>query len=170
MSGQAFAIIGVGKRRTGKTTHTKTVIDEFLEHDENRDLVVYDVNKEFTEYYDKPFIPFDEFMNSIKDVKNSFIHIEEATIFFTTRSTDRTMISKLVRCRHDNNIISMNFHSWGQVPKEIFALIDFVTIFKTNDSFVTVKGKIDNEKILKAFQKVQKSDNQYEKITVNLNS
>lgn len=161
----AISLINVGRTKTGKTTVSKKLLDKVFD---KMPVFIYDVNNEYREYYDKDFLPFDEFCGSIKDVKNSFILIEEATIFLTVRETNKILVDMLVRKRHTNNFIVLNFHSFSKVPKYIFDLIDFVTVFKTNDSLKTVKDKTDFEKILKAFEYVKASENNFINKTISL--
>lgn len=152
----SMVIVAVGRRKTGKTTQTKEFLNTVLKTDPDRDLIIYDPNLEYREYYDEPFLSFDDFMKRIANVTNSCIHIEEATIFFESRSTNKVMKDKLVRARHQNNIIMLNFHSWGLIPREILSMTDYVRIFKTNDSLATVKAKTDIETIIKTFEEVDK--------------
>ena len=78
------------------------------------------------------------------------------------------MRDKLVRKRHQHNIIMLNFHSWGMVPKDIVSMCDIVIVRKTNDSLKKVEERCDDVKLLKAFEKVKNSDDNYKSITVNL--
>ncbi len=165
---EAFANISVGRTRTGKTTYTKKILSEVYENDPNREIYIYDVNKEHGEFYPEPFVPFDIFMKKIKNVKNSFIVIEEASIFFESKGVDKELKELLVKKRHDNNIIYLNFHSFGMIPNYVFHLIDYVTVFKTNDSYTKVKGKFDNERLLKTFTIFNKSEDNFFKRTISL--
>lgn len=164
-SKNAFALINVGRTKTGKTTQTKKFIEEapaFLER------IVYDVNNEYGEFYGKPFVSFDLFMESIKDKTNSLIVIEEASIFFDVRSTDKILREMLVKKRHTNNFFVLNFHYFSTIPKYVFNLVDFVKVFKTNDSLKTVKEKYDNMKLLNAFTIVNSSEDNFAFKTVSL--
>ena len=169
MRKDGFASIQVGKTGTGKTHFVSNILENVYQNDENRDILVYDINNEHKKYYPFPFqSDLDIFMNEIENVKNSFIFIEEASIFFQTHGVDKKLKSLLVRKRHDNNIIYLNFHSFGMIPTYIFHLINYITVFKTNDSLKSVKSKFDNEKLLKAFEFVNNSKEKYERKTVSL--
>lgn len=163
--GRAIAILQVGRTRTGKTTNSKKLL---LEAPKNMKKIVYDVNNEYSEIYNEPFLPYDEFMTKIKDVKNSFILFEEATIFFSTRGTYKELEEFLVRKRHTNNFIILNFHSFASIPKPIFNLVDFIIVFKTNDTLKNVKDKFDQEKLLNAYEEVRKHESQFYKKSVSL--
>lgn len=158
----------VGKKRTGKTTLTRKFLDIYAKANGTKNIFVYDINNEYQDFYPEKFEEFETFLNKVVDKENSYIHFEEATIFFSTSARCAQMINMLVRSRHTNNIIQLNFHSWKSVPKNIYNLIDTVIVFKTNDSFKDVKDKFDNEKVLNAFNKCLLSSNNFEKVLINL--
>ncbi len=155
MSG--IVLICVGRRKTGKTTFSKKMLEK-----SKLQKVVYDVNNEYQEFYNEPFIDFIPFMEKICDLKNHYILIEEATIFFNPRARVEEMINLLVRARHTKNTIQLNFHSWASVPNNLKDLIDYVVIFKTNDNIDKVKNKIDKIEFLNTWQKIQDSKNPFE--------
>lgn len=164
-----FVIVQVGRTRTGKTTELKKIIARELKANPSRKLEIYDINCEYKEFYNKPLKKFGEFIEYVATLQKALIVFEEATIFFTARGgLDIVMREKLVRKRHEKNIIILNFHSWGHVPKDILAMTDFLIVRKSNDSEKTVKDRTDNEKVLAAFNKVKDSTDNYFKITVNL--
>ena len=74
----------------------------------------------------------------------------------------------LVRARHTQNIIQLNFHSWLSVPRNIFNLLDYVIIFKTNDQIQSLKGKYDNPEVMKVFEEARNSKNPFFNKTVSL--
>lgn len=165
MAGIAFVLIG--RRKTGKTTLSK----KFLEGKKsNMPVMIYDINKEYGKYYPEKFVDFEVFLDRITDekVKNTYILIEEATIFFDTSDRNEQMKNLLVRARHTGNIIQLNFHSWLSVPKNIFNLLDYVIVFKTNDTIMTVKQKYDNPDLINAFYHARDSKNEFYNETVSL--
>lgn len=153
----------VGKRKTGKTTYSKSLLKL-----NNLNKKIYDINNEYNEFYSEPFIDFETFLNECIELKNTYLLFEEATIFFDSRKTSDIMKNLLVRSRHTNNIIQLNFHSFSSIPKYIKNLIDFITIFKTGDTLKDVKEKFDNEKIIAGFLKIKNSENPFDKITISL--
>ena len=165
MAGLAYVLIG--RRKTGKTTLSKKMLDE---RPKNMPVLIYDINKEYGKYYPQKFVDFEVFLEKISDekVKNTYILIEEATIFFDTSSRIEEMKNILVRARHTGNIIQMNFHSWLSVPKNIFNLLDYVVVFKTNDTIQTIKMKYDNEMVIAAFHEARGSKNEFFNKTVSL--
>lgn len=160
-----MASICVGRRKTGKTTLSKKWLKL---RPKNMNVVIYDINQEYKEFYNEPFKDFRTFLASIVDLKNTYILIEEATIFFDTRSNFEEMKNLLVRARHTNNIIQLNFHSFKSIPKGIYNLLDYVTVLKTNDSEKDVKERFDNQNIISAWNEAIKSSNDYFYKTISL--
>lgn len=157
--------ICVGKRKTGKTTFSK---HKLTLKPKNYPCVIYDVNNEYGEFYKEQFQDFLPFMDKIVDLKGHYILIEEATIFFNPRARVEEMINLLVRARHTQNIIQLNFHSWASVPSNIKDLVDFIHIFKTNDNEENVRKKVDRDYIVNTWKIVQQSKNPFEFRTVRM--
>lgn len=156
--------ICVGRRGTGKTTFSKELLSKT-----NLPIVVYDINQEYTNYYNKPFDDFKIFLEKIVKLQGHYILIEEATIFFDISSRQEIMKNLLVRARHTGNFIHLNFHSFATVPKSISDLVEYITVFKTNDAEKALErfGTKDSEegtpakKMLAAFKRVTSSKNEY---------
>lgn len=165
MSG--IATICVGRRGCGKTTMSKKLLSS---RPKEMPCVIYDINKEYQDFYPEPFVDFDVFLLKIANekVRHTYILIEEATIFFSTSSRFEEMINVLVRARHTGNIVQLNFHSFRAVPKNIYELLDYVIVFKTNDALKWVQDKFDNKAVLAAFDEAQRSDDRYFNKTVKL--
>lgn len=160
-------IILIGRQGTGKTTVSKKFLSETPE---SMPKLIYDINKEYTEYYSEPLDDFDVFLNKISDenVRHTYILIEEATIFFNTHSNFQQMKNVLVRARHTGNIIQLNFHSFSSVPKGIYNLLNYVIVFKTNDNEKSVTDRFDNPAVLTAYRDAINSKDQYFYRTVKL--
>jgi len=162
-----IATICIGRRGCGKTTTSKALLDK---RPKGMPCMIYDINNEYKDYYPEEFDDFDIFLAKIADekVKHHYIIIEEATIFFNTQSNFQDMKNVLVRARHTGNIIQLNFHSFGSVPKGIYNLLDYVIVFKTNDNLKNVTDRFDNPAVIAAFQEAQKSTDKYFQKTVSL--
>jgi hypothetical protein len=165
MSG--IASVMVGRRGCGKTTLSKKLLSQ---RPDKFPVLIYDINNEYKDIYPAEFEDFDLFLARISDeaVRHTYILIEEATIFFSTRSRFEDMMNVLVRARHTSNIIQLNFHSFASVPKNIYHLLDYVIVFKTNDIEADVQDRFDNPKVLQAFGEARKSENEHFYKTVKL--
>lgn len=158
-------VLNVGRPKTGKTTRSKKLLQSFVNDGRKNDIIIYDVNREYTAFYDKPFLIYDEFIKSLEGIKNKILLFEEATIFFSNKSEEKILKRLCIQKRHDNNIIILNFHSIRSIPRYIFDLTDYVILFKTNDNELTVKSKCDNENFFECFKEVQNhSNNFYSKV------
>ena len=165
MSG--IASICIGKRGCGKTTLSKHLLDA---RPQKMPCLVYDINNEYQDYYPEPFDEFDVFLTKIsgEEVRRHYILIEEATIFFSTRSRYEEMMNVLVRARHTGNIIQLNFHSFSSVPKNIYHLLEYVTVFKTNDAEKDVTDRFDHPGVIAAYKEAIASPDEHFHKTVSL--
>jgi hypothetical protein len=162
-----IASIAIGKRGCGKTTYSKALLES---RPRKMPVLIYDVNGEYPEYCPAGAEDFQVFLSRIADenVKHTYILIEEATIFFSTHSRFEEMMYVLVLARHSHNIIQLNFHSFGSVPKNIYTLLDYVTVFKTNDSEKSVLDRFDQPQVLQAFYAARASKDVHFYQTVKL--
>lgn len=165
MSG--IASICVGKRGCGKTTVSKQLLEA---RPKGMPCIIYDVNNEYKDFYPEDFEDFDVFLMKIsgEEIRRHYILVEEATIFFSTQSNFFEMKNLLVRARHTGNIIQLNFHSFSSVPKGIYNLLDYVIIFKTNDTLKNVTDRFDNPGVIEAYKEAIASPDEHFYKTVNL--
>jgi len=159
--------ITIGRSGCGKTTYTRALLEK---KPINMPCLIYDINDEYGDYYPEDFEDFEVFLNRISDekVKNHYIIIEEATIFFSTQSNFKEIKNVLVRARHTGNIIQLNFHSFSSVPKGIYNLLDYVTVFKTNDNLKNVTDRFDHPAVIQAYKNAIVSPDKYFYTTVSL--
>lgn len=162
-----IATICVGKRGCGKTTKSKELL---ATRPKGMPVIIYDINNEYKKEYPEDFDEFEVFLAKISDdnIKRTYILIEEATIFFSTRSRFQEMMNVLVRARHTGNIVQLNFHSFSSIPKNIYHLLDYVIVFKTNDSEKDVTDRFDNPNILNAYREAIASSDKHFQKTVRL--
>lgn len=157
-----YAVAIVGTTGTGKTTHVKELIRK-----SKGNFIVYDVNNEYGTREELPTI--EDFMKAANRKRNCLIIFEEATIFFSNRSTNKDLRELLVRKRHTNNFIVLVFHSIRTIPKEITDLLDFIYLRKTNDTEQIIDYKFgQNESLLRSFNQVKQSNDRFKCIEVYL--
>lgn len=156
VNGQAKGIIVVGGTGTGKTEKVKSLLRTV--HPDAR--LVYDVNGEYIDLYNKPFIEdIDVFIRTAKNVRNAVIVFEEATIFFSNKGgSDKETKSILVRKRHTNNTPIFVFHTLRSIPRDIFDLSNIVIIHKTEDTESTITDKFENPAFTEAFLEIKNAD------------
>jgi ABC-type Mn2+/Zn2+ transport system ATPase subunit len=145
------AIAIIGTTGTGKTTFVK----DRLKNANKNSIYLYDVNNEYTEFYDYPFVSMDLFLEKAIKLKNAVIVFEEATIFFSNKSSNKEITELLVRKRHTKNTIFLIFHSLRSVPRNITDLVNHLIIFKTTDSEQVVKNKFSDDRITDVFNRVK---------------
>lgn len=156
---KAQTILNIGRTGAGKTTVAKKIIEA-----SNREALIYDVNNE----YNKPLIDFEEFLKQAKSAANTCIVFEEATIFLSSNKSAAAMRDILVRKRHTNNVIVLNFHSLRGVPTYLLELTDLVCLLQTNDNPTLINQKFkDYPEIIETFEKVNKLP-QYSNILLKL--
>lgn len=142
----------VGFSGCGKTTFTKEILKD---KPKETPLLIYDINREYTDIYPYPFIDFDLFLKNAVELRHTHMIFEEATIFFDSHNTAEEMKNLLVRARHTGNYIQLNFHSFSSIPKYIKNLIDYITVFNTGDSDKDVTDKFGKGKIYDTFLEVR---------------
>lgn len=165
-----IVIVCVGKQGVGKSTKIREILKGVKQSDPNREMFIYDPNYEFQDYY--PYEraePFTQFLDLIENKKESLIFVEEATMFLDPRKKEGVIVDKMVKIRHEKNILIMNFHSFSSIPTYIFDMTHYLFVFKTNDSFRKVKNKCDFPTVLEAFEKSYQSENRYHCEIVELN-
>lgn len=149
--------IVVGTAGTGKTTFVKNMLSKV----NKKAVSVYDVNNEYPEYSKGNLPELDEFTNFVDNSRNGVFVFEEATIFFNTRGTDKTLNKILVRKRHTNNTIILVFHSLRAIPRYVYDLCNYMVVRKTNDSETQIMGKFSDEKLIKIMRLVNSDKNPY---------
>jgi len=166
---EGFAVVSVGKTGTGKTTEVKKRLRQIYDSDPYRDFLIFDPNHEFGEFTENKFDDdWKLFAEKIANVSDAVILVEEATICLDNRKKEGVMVDILVKKRHTNTIVFLNFHSWRAIPFYIFDLVNFVTIFKTNDTERIIRNKCDMPLVLQAYENVQKSNDKFKVETVDL--
>lgn len=151
MGGKSLIICGA--RGMGKSTFVKNALEKVPLN--NR--FIYDVNAEYLHLYNKPLLPFGEFVEQASKLKNAVICFEEATIFLNNKGSNMQLVEILVRLRHTNNTCFLVFHSLRSIPRYVFDLCTHLVLFKTNDNISQVEKRFENELLSKAFLSIKNS-------------
>lgn len=153
MDKKGFAHLVVGMTGEGKTTYVKHFLRAIKD---KKRIIVYDVNNEYQDVYPYPFLDIDDFMPKLMDSYYNVIVLEESTIFFNNRGHDKNLERLLVRKRHQFNYILLCFHSLRAIPRYVWDLTTYLTLFKTNDNegFI-IKEKLPSDAVLKTFREVR---------------
>ena len=147
------AILVVAQTGQGKTTFTKNLLSKV-----NKNRIIYDVNGEYKEFYNKPFIDFETFLKQTKSLTNSMVVFEEATMFFSNRGNSKDMVEMLVRKRHTNNFYILLFHSLRAIPTYILDLCNYLVLFKTNDNPALVESKFNGwDSIINSYNQLKEA-------------
>lgn len=147
------AFLVVGCTGSGKSTFVRNVMKKVPK----KALLLHDVNGEFTDIQPYKDEEFEEFIERAGQVRNAVIVVEEATNFFDSQSTDKTLKRMLVGKRHRNNTIFLLFHSFADVPPYIYKKCTHVIIFKTNDSIEYVAKRYNDERLTAAFKAIKEA-------------
>lgn len=159
-----ITIVNVGKKKTGKTTLTKGILNSF---DGNK--FIYDVNKEYTEFGSSAVFPkWNVFLEQAVKKTNTCIVFEEAFIFLKHQSSVEEIRELLVRNRHTKNLIIFNFHAIRQIPLFIWDFVNYLNLKKTNDKQKWVENNYKDTDVLEAYNQIKDSENPFELITLNI--
>ncbi len=145
-----FSIIG--KKKSGKSVLTRSIVEGFRAQYEGR-MYFLDVVDEYTRIYGfknefKGYPDHEKFLETVKNVKNSLVVFEEAAYYFSSETNGKTKqaIKRFLQTsRHNNNVVVLIFHSIGDFPSFIYNRIDYLALFKTNDT-PNALGKLRNNK------------------------
>ena len=157
---EGYVIINIGGTGTGKSTRTLNLLKQFCSKKARspKTPFIFDVHGE----YHKLKIPncdmsFDlkGFLNKATTKTKTCIVFEEASIFFKHQSTGEDLFKLMVRKRHQENIIILNFHTLRKVPLYILDYTDTIYLGVTNDNQKIIFQKFgEEEKIISAYRKV----------------
>lgn len=143
----------VGATGTGKSTFIKQLLQLV-----NPDCIaVYDVNNEYHDFFPYPLSNFETFTQKAATLKKAVIVFEESTIFLNNRGTNQNIIDLLVKKRHNENYIILVFHSLRSVPRYVFELCNYITVFKTNDNSEMTARELKDDRLEEIMNRVKNS-------------
>lgn len=155
----------VGATGTGKTYLIKKMLNAVPN---KHSIIVYDVNNEYSDIFPYPFMDFETFTQKAKHINKGVIVFEEATIFLNNRSCNREINELLVRKRHSLNYVVLVFHSMRSIPRYIYELCNYITVFKTNDSPDMTARELKDERIEGIMNEVKENKNPYQNRTLKI--
>lgn len=179
-----YNLVGIiiGRRKSGKTTLMRKVIDshykkvliiDTFDHPAYRDIPIMGIDK--LKYWKKGIYrvlskKMGEVMPVINDhVNNSLILFEDATKYLGGKLDDDVK-EFIVDSKQKNLDLYFMFHGWGMVPPDLYRLLDTITMFKTRDSPVSKKMYIPNfEYLFEKWNSVQNDSFPYKSVTLLLN-
>lgn len=145
--------IFVGMTDTGKSYHIKNNILPKIPN--KNSLFIFDINNEYKDFFPYDFIEFEDFAHATTLLKNSVILYEEATVFLDGRmKTDKDVKRVLSLKSHRNNYVILVFHSFREIPRYVYQLCNYITVFKTNEVPKTAISEIRDERLIPIIQRV----------------
>lgn len=157
-------IIVVGRRKSGKTTFCLETIKNL----NKESLFIYDINNDYKEFFNYPFLKYEDFIEVAECLKKTFFVFEEATIYLNNRGTSPKLLQILIRSRHTGNSGILVFHSIRSVPLYIYELCNYLVLFKTNDVSEATSRELKDERIKEAFYNLKKNPDPHAKIIINI--
>lgn len=103
-----------------------------------------------------------------QDLNNTLLICEDASKYLKAKLQDSAK-NLMVDSKQRNNDVFFLFHDWSYCPKDIWRLLDLVTIFKTNLSPVGRKLDIPQYPLVEtAWQQVMADPNKYANVTLHI--
>jgi hypothetical protein len=155
----------VGSTNTGKSTFLRSQLKKV---GNKNSIIIYDINNEHHDLYPYKFVEYNVFMEKLTKVKNAVIALEESTIFLNNRGTNENLTKLLVQKRHTHNYIFLCFHSLRSIPRYVFDLCNYITLFKTNDSADVIDQKFRDNRINEMFERVKQNGNPHYSETLKI--
>lgn len=148
----------------------KVLIIDTLDHGHYKNVPVMALNKlkYFTTGIARIFLPPDDipklakYINSLPNMWNSLIVFEDA-VKHTFKNVSKPLRELLIDSKQKNIDVVLMYHSWMQIPADLYNMIDFIECFKTNDSPKTRADSMPGyfETAFKIWSEVMADANQY---------
>lgn len=150
-----------GRKKVGKSTLTAKLCRELAMPNN----YLFDVNDEYSKdfgivnSYKGRMDDHENFLKSVKYVRNSFIVFEEAAVYLSTNKTEKALRKLCQVSRHTNNFIVLIFHGVCDLPYDLYPVMDYMALFKTQDFQSTLDGKFrKNAQFIENFTAVSQSE------------
>lgn len=136
------AITVVGANEQGKSTYVKEILKNL-----NCKKHIVDIGGEHHDVANSVrYEDIEDFYKVAKNIKNSAIFIDEATVFLDTNKHSSLLKWLLVRRskRHNNNMVFTSWHAIAMIPRDIIRFTNYIVLFPTvdipDDVFTKFKG------------------------------
>jgi hypothetical protein len=159
------AHIIVGATDTGKSYFIKKLLKKVPN---KQALLIYDIEGEYEEFYPYRLEEFETFINKAVNYENAIIVLEETTAFLSNRGDNMTVRKLLVQKKHSKNYIILVFHSVRMIPRFIYELSNFITIFKTNDAPDMTAKELKDHRLEAIMTEVKNSKNPHYNKTLKI--
>lgn len=125
----------VGRRGAGKSSAVRSMFPPSMTD-------VWDRQQEYDLYRSFYTPDLEEAWEYVTTAENRVIIIEEASIWFSSRTRlTREMKGTIIDLRHTNNVLVFVFHAISQIPDELVSMTDCIVQYQTTDTPDTVKRK-----------------------------
>lgn len=172
----------VGKRRTGKTTFGRKIIEhsnmkkilliDTFEHPDYGDFKTIDVSmlSRWKNGRKRILYKTDEDLEAINQhVQNTLIIFEDCTKYITG-DMSAPLRGIIFDSKQKHNDVMLMYHGFSFAPPKILANINYITLFKIGENLANYKSKIPNYEIVaQAHRAIQASNNPYENKTLLVN-
>ena len=169
---QVFMLIG--KRKTGKTTvgralidaslHKKILVVDTFEHPDYKDFetITTDMLPRWKSGRKRILYREDEDLQAINEhVRNTLIVLEDCTKYITG-DISKPVKGIIFDSKQKNNDVIMMYHGFSYAPPKLLANVNYITLFKIGENIDNYKSKIPNYEIIyKAHKAIQASKNPY---------
>ena len=158
----------IGKKRSGKSVLTREIAHRFADLYSGK-MYFFDIANEYELKFGlknnyKNALDHKTFLDVVAPLKNSFIVFEEAAYYFDSQTSKdiRQKAAKMLQMsRHNNNVIVLIFHSIADLPSFIYSRIDYLALFKTNDT-PRALGKLSlNEDFVSVYESVRENPDKH---------
>jgi hypothetical protein len=175
----------LGRRGTGKTYYVKNeLIDKYIQANPEMKILIVDtfdhpsyrtiaaIEPEMISRWRKPAVyrcfssDTDEIMRQVTgNLRNCLVIFEDASKYIRRQLPDDVR-RFILDSKQKNLDLVFLFHGFSFVPPEMWRIADSVTIFKCDNPEGRKSDIVNFQQINEAWNKVMKSGNPYEKITV----
>lgn len=161
-------ILIAGKKKSGKSNLISAI---YKQVGENRPAYIYDKNNEYKwkfgiENAYKRALDDELFIDTVTNLKNSFIVYEEASTYLSGMSRSSKEAKKIknliTRSRHSNNILVLAFTSLSDIPPFVYSDSDYIALYKTNDFASALDSKFrKNEDFMNHYESVKSHEDRH---------